>query len=120
MYQLTLNLSVPFDIVESMPRRCVRQTTRANPPSKHAKTVLESLIMFCVHRPHDNRTGVASDIIRKYGFYAHYLLPHVVGNTTNELISELFETYETGVAWHIICQIQSGGRSKANIVHVIF
>ena len=30
VYQSALDLSEPFDIVENMPRRCGRQTTRAN------------------------------------------------------------------------------------------
>ncbi|CAC5398003.1 EML6 [Mytilus coruscus] len=34
-------------------------------PCKHAEAVLESFIIFCVHRPRDNGTGVSSDIIRK-------------------------------------------------------
>ena len=34
-------------------------------PCRHAKTVLESLFVLCVYRPHDNGIGVASDKIRK-------------------------------------------------------
>jgi hypothetical protein len=34
-------------------------------PCRHAKTVLESLFVLCVYRPHDNGIGVASDEIRK-------------------------------------------------------
>jgi hypothetical protein len=48
-----------------MPRRCGRQTTRANHPADTPKTVLESFFVHCVYRPHDNGIGVASDKIRK-------------------------------------------------------
>jgi hypothetical protein len=34
-------------------------------PCRHAKTVLESLFVLCVYRPHDNGFGVASDKNRK-------------------------------------------------------
>jgi hypothetical protein len=34
-------------------------------PCRHAKTVLESLFVLCVYRPHDIGIGVASDQIRK-------------------------------------------------------
>ena len=37
MYQSALELSEPFDIVENMPRRCGRQTTRANHPANTPK-----------------------------------------------------------------------------------
>jgi hypothetical protein len=37
LYQSALDLSEPFDIVENMPRRCGRQTTRANHPADTAK-----------------------------------------------------------------------------------
>ena len=36
-YQSALDLSEPFDIVENMPRRCGRQTTRANHPADTPK-----------------------------------------------------------------------------------
>ena len=37
LYQLALHLSEPFDIGENMPRRCGRQTTRANHPADTPK-----------------------------------------------------------------------------------
>ena len=37
LYQSALDLSEPFDIVENMPRRCGRQTTRANHPANTPK-----------------------------------------------------------------------------------
>ena len=36
-YQSALNLAKSFDISESMPRRCGRQTTRANHPTEMPK-----------------------------------------------------------------------------------
>ena len=39
LYQSALDLSEPFDIVENMPRRCGRQTTRANHPGKFLCTM---------------------------------------------------------------------------------
>jgi hypothetical protein len=51
LYQSALDLSEPFDIVENMPRRCGRQTTRDNPPADTPKqyrnnsmTVLHSFV----------------------------------------------------------------------------
>jgi hypothetical protein len=41
LYQSALDLSEPFDIVENMPRRCGRQTTRANHPPKLIHRVVQ-------------------------------------------------------------------------------
>jgi hypothetical protein len=66
LYQSALDLSEPFDIVENMPRRCGRRLYyQSQSPCRHAKTILESVFVLCVYRPHDNGIGVASDKIRK-------------------------------------------------------
>ena len=69
---------------------------RSQSPCNHAKTVLESLIIFCVHRPYDMATGEWSRVmLSENRFFVLYLLHRVVGNITNEQISILSETYET-------------------------
>ena len=100
MYQLTLDLSVPFDIVESMPGRCVRQTTRAKPPANSLKQYWKVSLYFAFidHMIMELESRLISSGNR---FYAHYLLPRVVGNTTNEQISALLDTYETGLAYNL-------------------
>ena len=69
LYQSALDLSEPFDIVENMPRRCGRQTTRANHPADTPKQYWKvSLYYICVYRPHDNGIGVASEKNQKIAF----------------------------------------------------
>ena len=58
LYQSALDLSEPFDIVENMPRQCGRRLHyQSQSPCRHAKTVLESVFVLCVYRPHDNGIG---------------------------------------------------------------
>ena len=53
LYQSALDLSEPFDIVENMPRRCGRQTTRANHHLYTPKTVLVNCIILNIFGSHD-------------------------------------------------------------------
>lgn len=101
MYQSALDLSGPLPYCRKYAKVKCYIDYQTQLPWKHAKTILESLIIFCVHRPHDNGTAVSSDIIRKSHLCVHYSLPHVVGNTTKDQISALFETYQTELACNI-------------------
>ena len=85
LYQSALDLSEPFDIVENMPRRCGRQTTRANHPADTPKQYWKvSLYYAFIDR-----------------FDAQYLLPRVIGNITNEQIATLYETYRTDLTCNL-------------------
>jgi hypothetical protein len=112
LYQSALDLSEPFYIIENMPGRCGRQTTRANHPADTPKqywkvslyhALIDHMIMELELRliKSENR------------FYAQYLLPRVIGNITNEQIATLYETYQTDPTCNVR-RIQEGGRSKAN------
>ena len=76
---------------------------RSQSPCNHAKTVLESLIIFSIHRPYDKATGEWSRVkLSENRFFVLYLLHRVVGNITNEQMSILSETYETDLACNFV------------------
>ena len=96
LYQSALDLSEPFDIVENMPRRCGRQTTRANHPKQYWKVSL--YYAFIDHMIME----LESRLIKSENcFYAQYLLPRVIGNITNEQIATLYETYQTDLTCNL-------------------
>lgn len=96
LYQTALDIAEPFEIVESVPRRCGRQTTRANHPAdthKHYWRIslyypfLDHMIMELDSRllKSENR------------FYAQYLLPRVVEQITNDQIVTIHQTYQMDI-----------------------
>ena len=81
LYQSALDLSEPFDIVENMPRRCGRQTTRANHPADTPKQYWKVSLYFAFidHMIMELESRLIKSENR---FYAQYLLPRVIGNIT--------------------------------------
>ena len=67
---------------------------------RHAKTVLESFFVLCIY---DHMImELESRLIKSENrFYAQYLLPHVIGNITNEQIATLYETYQTDLTCNL-------------------
>ena len=88
LYQSALDLSEPFDIVENMPRRCGRQTTRANHPADTPKQYWKFSLYYAFidHMIMELESRLIKSENR---FYAQYLLPRVIGNITNEQIATL-------------------------------
>jgi hypothetical protein len=96
LYQTALDIAEPFEIVESVPRRCRRQTTKANHPAdthKHYWCIslyypfLDHMIMELDSRllKSENR------------FYAQYLLPRLVEQITNVQIVTIHQTYQMDI-----------------------
>ena len=100
LYQSALDLSEPFDIVENMPRRCGRQTTRANQPADTPKQYwkVSLYIAFIDHMIMELESRLIKSENR---FFAQYLLPRVIGNITNEQIATLYETYQTDLTCNL-------------------
>ena len=100
LYQSALDLSEPFDIVENMPRRCGRQTTRANHPADTPKQYwkVSLYIAFIEHMIMELESRLIKSENR---FFAQYLLPRVIGNITNEQIATLYETYQTDLTCNL-------------------
>ena len=79
LYQSALDLSEPFYIVENMPGRCGRQTTRANHPADTSKqywkvSLYHALIDHMIME-------LESRLIKSENrFYTQYLLHRVIGN----------------------------------------
>ncbi|CAC5419875.1 unnamed protein product [Mytilus coruscus] len=84
-----------------MPRRCGRQTTRANHPANTPKQYWKVSLYFAFidHMIMELESRLISSENR---FFAQYLLPHVVGNITIEQIATLFEKYETDLACNLV------------------
>ena len=99
-YQSALDLSEPFDIVENMPRRCGRQTTRANHPADTPKQYWK-VSLYYAFIDHMIMELESRLIKSENRFYAQYLLPHVIGNITNEQIATLYETYQTDLTCNL-------------------
>ena len=96
LYQSALDLSEPFDIVENMPRRCGRQTTRTNHPADTPKQYLKVSLYYAFIDHMILELELESRLIKSENrFYVQYLLPRVIGNITNEQIVTLYETYQT-------------------------
>ena len=98
LYQSALDLSEPFDIVENMPRRCGRQTTRANhsadTPKQYWKVSLYYAFIDHMIMELESRLIKSENL-----FYAQY--PRVIGNITNEQIATLYETYQTDLTCNL-------------------
>jgi hypothetical protein len=99
-YQSALDLSEPFDIVENMPRRCGRQTTRANHPADTPKQYWK-VSLYYAFIDHMIMELESRLIKSENRFYAQYLLPRVIGNITNEQIATLYETYQTDLTCNL-------------------
>ena len=100
LYQSVLDLSEPFDIVENMPRRCGRQTTRANHPADTPKQYWK-VSLYYAFIDHMIMELESRLIKSENRFYAQYLLPRVIGNITNEQIATLYETYQTDLTCNL-------------------
>ena len=100
LYQSALDLSEPFDIVENMPRRCGRQTTRANHPANTPKQYWK-VSLYYAFLDHMIMELESRLIKSENLFYAQYLLPRVIGNITNEQIATLYETYQTDLTCNL-------------------
>ena len=99
-YQSALDLSEPFDIVENMPRRCGRQTTRANHPADTPKQYWK-VSLYYAFIDHMIMELESRLIKSENRFYAQYLLPRVIENITNEQIATLYETYQTDLTCNL-------------------
>ena len=77
LYQSALYLSEPFDIVENMPRRCGRQTTRANHPADTPKQYWK-VSLYYAFIDHMIMELESRLIKSENRFYAQYLLPRVI------------------------------------------
>ena len=102
LYQSVLDLSEPFDIVENMPRRCGRQTTRANhsadTPKQYWKVSL--YYAFIDHMIMELESRLIKSENR---FYAQYLLPRVILQRVRHRATSLLNSSKLHVrsVWYV-------------------
>lgn len=109
IYQSVLDLSETYEIVENMPRRYSRQTTRANHLANTPKQYgIVSLYFACIDRM---IMKLESRLISPENcLFAQYLLPRVERNITNQQIATFFR--HTRLTWNaFVIYTNSVGRS---------
>jgi hypothetical protein len=96
LYQTALDIAEPFEIVESVPRRCGKQTTRANHPADTHKHYwhISLYYPFLDHMIMELDSRLLKSENR---FYAQYLLPGVVEQITNDQIVTIHQTYQMDI-----------------------
>jgi hypothetical protein len=77
-----------------------RQTTRANRPADTPKQYWK-VSLYYAFIDHMIMEWESRLIKSENRFYAQYLLPHVIGNITNEQIATLYETYQTDLTCNL-------------------
>jgi hypothetical protein len=91
-----LKLAKSFDISESIPRRCSRQTTRANHPAETPKKYCRISLYypFLDHLI----TELASRLLKSGNrFHAQYILPRAVSKITDDHVATVCEACQADI-----------------------
>lgn len=96
LYQTASDIAEPFEIVEGVPRRCGRQTTRSNHPANTPKNYwrISLYYLFLDHMIMELDSRLLKSENR---FYAQYLLPHAIEQITNDEIINIHQTYQMDI-----------------------
>ena len=91
----TNSLHLTFDISESMPRRCGRQTIRANHPTETPKQDWRiTLLMYDPFLDH-LITELESRLLKSENrFHAQHLLPRAAYKVTDDHVTTIYEAYQ--------------------------
>ena len=91
MYQSALKLAKSFDISDSRPRRCGRQTTKANHPAEMANFFVLSIFGQFDYE-------LESRLLKSENrFHAQHLLPCAVDKLTDDHVATIYEAYQVDV-----------------------
>ena len=93
---MKLKLTKSFDISESIPRRCGRQTTRANHPAETPKQ--DCRISLYYSFLHHLITELESRLLKSGNrFHAQYILPRAVNKLTDDHVATVYDAYQADI-----------------------
>jgi hypothetical protein len=96
-----LKLAKSFDTSESIPRRCGRQTTRANHPAETPKQYCRISLYYPFL---DHLITELESRLLKSGnrFHAQYILPRAVSKITDDHVATIYEAYQADIDLSLI------------------
>ncbi|XP_061181206.1 zinc finger MYM-type protein 1-like [Saccostrea echinata] len=101
LYQVALDLAAPLQVDESMPRRCGRQTGRANHPADTPRQYWRISLYYPfvdhVIMELDSRLLKSED-----RFMAQHLLPIYLENITNEHIAAIYNAFQDDIILSLV------------------
>ena len=88
-----LKFTKSFDISESMPRQCGKQTTRANHPAETPKQFCSIFLYYpCLNHL---ITELKSRLLKSQNcFHAQYLQPRPVDKITDDHVATIYKAYQ--------------------------
>ena len=93
---LKLKLAKSFDISESIPRQCGRQTSRANHPAETPKQYCRISLYYPFL---DHLITELESRLLKSGnrFHAQYILPRAVNKLTDDHVATVYDAYQADI-----------------------